>query len=66
MIIGMSSSHCREIIRRFPECAPKVTKLLDFTVGGDVADPFGGDESVYRRCLEQMIPALEAIAKKNR
>ena len=64
MIIGMGAAHCREIIRRFPEYASKVTALLDFTVGGDVADPFGGDETAYRRCLEQMIPALEVIAEK--
>jgi protein-tyrosine-phosphatase len=64
LIVGMSAGHCREIIRRFPECADKTVKLLDFCGGGDVADPFGGSAAVYRHCLEQMIPALEVIAEK--
>ncbi len=62
-IIGISSGHCREIVSRYPEYAHKVTALLDYSTGGDVADPFGGSETVYRHCLEQMIPALEAVAE---
>ncbi len=64
LIIGMGASHCREIVNRFPEYAAKVSALLDHSCGGDVADPFGGNESVYRHCLEQMIPALECVAEK--
>ena len=37
----------------------KTIRLLELTCGGDVADPFGGNDTVYRHCLEQMIPALE-------
>ncbi|MBR2344535.1 MAG: low molecular weight protein arginine phosphatase [Lentisphaeria bacterium] len=59
LIVGMGSGHCREIVKRFPECADKTIRLLELTCGGDVADPFGGNDTVYRHCLEQMIPALE-------
>ena len=61
MIVGMSSTHCREVIRRCPEAAEKTVTLLHYSTGGDVADPFGGSESVYRRCLDGMIPALENL-----
>ena len=59
MIVGMTAAHCREIVRRYPECAAKTATLL---ADGDVPDPFGGDAAVYRRCLEQMLPAVRKLA----
>lgn len=64
LIVGMTMAHCREVLRRYPAGADKIAVLLDFSCGGDVADPFGGSETEYRHCLEQMIPALENLAEK--
>ena len=49
----------REAARRFPQFADKITALPV-----EVSDPFGGDDAVYRRCLERMIPALRDLAKR--
>jgi protein-tyrosine-phosphatase len=64
LIVGMTVSHCREVVRRYPDGAAKTVPLLQFTGGGDVADPFGGSDTEYRHCLEQMIPALESLLEK--
>ncbi|MCI5778513.1 MAG: low molecular weight protein arginine phosphatase [Lentisphaeria bacterium] len=64
IIVGMTHAHCRETAARFPECAKRTTALPDLPGGGDITDPFGGDEETYRRCLDRMIPALEALAEK--
>ena len=61
LIAGVSASCCCEIVRRCPEAEGKTVLLLEYSSGGDVADPFGGNESVYRHCLEQMIPAVENL-----
>ena len=64
LIVGMTRAHCRETAARFPECAERTMALADLPDGGDVTDPFGGDAETYRRCLNRMIPALEALAEK--
>ncbi|MBQ9803574.1 MAG: low molecular weight protein arginine phosphatase [Lentisphaeria bacterium] len=61
LIVGMTDSHCREVVKRYPAGAAKTVPLLQFTTGGSVADPFGGSDTEYRHCLEQMIPALENL-----
>ena len=61
LIVGMTAAHCREVVRRYPAGADKTVTLLSFSIGGDVADPFGGSDTEYRHCLEQMIPALENL-----
>lgn len=61
LIVCMTAAHCGEAVRRYPAGADKTVPLLSFSTGGDVADPFGGSETEYRHCLEQMIPALENL-----
>ena len=48
-VIAISGAHAMELMMRFPHCASKIT-----TLEADIPDPFGGSESVYRACLEQL------------
>jgi protein-tyrosine-phosphatase/tRNA A37 threonylcarbamoyladenosine synthetase subunit TsaC/SUA5/YrdC len=52
LVLTMTSSHRAAIIDRIPEMADKI-HLLSGT-NSDVSDPFGGSESVYSACAEQM------------
>jgi protein-tyrosine phosphatase len=63
LIVAMTQSHARQILKRFPGAAGKVRLLLSYTgCRDDVPDPYGGSHEVYRRCLEHMAPAIKALA----
>lgn len=51
-IFAMSSAHASALLFAFPECAGKIRVL------GEIADPFGGDEEVYKQTLAQIEAAL--------
>lgn len=51
-IYVMSPSHADFLCRLFPEQSGKVRVL-------HISDPYGGDLDTYRRCLEEIIAALE-------
>jgi len=70
VLLAMTRAHTEEIKRRFPAAASK-TRLLAQYAGlgnGDVADPYGGGEAVYRAAFKLIISAvnsaLEKLAKK--
>ncbi len=46
MVVAITGRHAMELMMRYPACAGKIT-----TLGTDIADPFGGDETAYRACL---------------
>ena len=48
LILTMTDSHRRELLRRFPEAADKCHTLLD---NADVSDPFGQSAAVYRQAF---------------
>ncbi len=52
LVLTMTGSHRAAIVDRFPEIADKVHLLSGG--GGDVSDPFGGSESVYSACADQI------------
>lgn len=53
LVIGISSRHALQLMLTFPAYATKITALPM-----DIADPYGGDEAVYERCLTQIDEAL--------
>lgn len=53
LVIGISSRHAMQLMLSFPAYASKITALPR-----DIADPYGGDEAVYERCLSQIDTAL--------
>lgn len=52
LILTMTNSHRLAILERMPELSPKVHLLSGSS--DDVSDPFGGAESVYAACADQI------------
>ena len=68
LVLTMGERH-REFIRVLaPEAASRVHPLRDYASGGtdpgDVADPFGGDRTVYRRTLGELQPLVERALQR--
>ncbi len=55
-IYTMTSGHRQAILRRWPDAAARTQTLLPNS--GDISDPIGGPETVYRECAEQIENAL--------
>ena len=61
LVVCMTGSHCRYITAAMPELAEKVHALMEFSNGGDVSDPYGGDDDAYERAaldIQRQLPAL--------
>lgn len=64
LILTMSLSH-KAIIERTFGAADKVKALGDFCgIKGDVSDPYGGDEEVYRLCRDQIYEMIKRTILK--
>jgi protein-tyrosine phosphatase len=58
---GMTEAHLEAMIRMVPSAKERVTKLSS---DGNIADPVGMDDDVYRQCADQIRQAVqERIAK---
>lgn len=57
----MTRTHLRTLHEWMPEFRDKI-RLFD--PSGDVEDPVGGDEEVYRRCARRLVRGLEPIVEK--
>lgn len=55
-LVCMSGSHCMELLMRYPNAAQKITAMPT-----PIADPYGGDLSVYRICLSQIIAGVKQL-----
>ena len=58
VIITMTRSHRDAILTHWPEAEPRTHVLSRGR--GDVSDPIGGPQELYRRCAEQIDGLLEA------
>ena len=58
-LITMTQSHALALASRFAAYQPRPRLLCQD--GMDIADPIGGDLSVYRECAQQIIRQLERI-----
>ncbi len=56
-VLTMTNSHRAAILDKMPELEPKVQLLSPS--GQDVSDPFGGSESVYESCADQITEHLQ-------
>jgi len=64
LILTMTESHKRAVLSIFPAAQSKVHTLREFVgVEGitDIADPFGGDLEVYRRCAQEIEESLDML-----
>ena len=60
-IFTMTKGHRLQVASIDAGLEVKTKLLLDFSIGGDVADPFGGSYAVYKECFEQMKQALDEL-----
>jgi tRNA threonylcarbamoyl adenosine modification protein (Sua5/YciO/YrdC/YwlC family) len=58
-LIGMTQSHLLAVATRFPEASARV-RLLS-AEGGDLPDPIGCEEEVYRECAQRIVRDLERL-----
>ena len=49
LLVGMTPTHTMELIMRFPEAAERIVCMPV-----PIADPFGGSDEVYRKCLGEI------------
>ena len=60
-IFTMTEGHRLQVVSIDMGLEAKTKLLLDFSIGGDVADPFGGSYTIYKECFEQMKQALDNL-----
>lgn len=60
-VFTMTEGHRLQVVSINAELETKTKLLLDFSIGGNVADPFGGSYAVYKECFEQMKQALDNL-----
>lgn len=65
LIVVMTASHRAAVLAQYPEVRSKTVLLSDFRSGtgghADIADPYGGSETVYRNCFEEMKEPLQNL-----
>ena len=56
IILTMTEGHKELLISMYPEYEDKIFTLYGYTSGkdGDIEDPFGGDEELYRQIRDQI------------
>jgi protein-tyrosine-phosphatase len=61
VILTMTSAQAGELLQRFPAAKGKVFTLGEYSgVGGEIADPFGGDDARYRASAAQISAGVDA------
>lgn len=53
LVVGMTNHHAMELMFRYPAYASKICVMPR-----DITDPYGGDLTMYERCLEDIESAL--------
>jgi protein-tyrosine phosphatase len=65
LILTMTGSHKRAVLKMLPTANRKVYTLAEFAgYAGDVDDPFGGDTEVYSLCAEQIEKLIDIAWEK--
>lgn len=55
-LVGMSGSHCTELLMRFPSSAQRIVMMPT-----PISDPYGGDLARYRHCLEEITEGITRL-----
>ena len=65
LILTMTDRHKRGILHTMPSAANKVYALSEYAAcDADIADPFGGDAMLYRRCADELALRIDGIWDK--
>ena len=68
-VLTMTQSHKAMILSQYPYAADKVFTLKEFAEdeqNHDVADPYGGNDQIYREAFREIKESIEKIVKKLR
>ena len=60
LIVGMSGTHCTEIMMRFPEAAQRIVMMPT-----PISDPYGGNLERYCRCLDEIYEGVAELLFPN-
>ncbi|WP_144479149.1 low molecular weight protein arginine phosphatase [Cytobacillus oceanisediminis] len=69
VVLTMTGSHKGLILSQYPDAAEKTFTLKEFAEESgsqDVADPYGGDEQIYRKAFQEIQKSIERIIDKIR
>ncbi len=65
LILTMTEEQAKEVLWRYPEAKGKVFSLAEYAKrGGDVADPYGGDDAAYQAAATVIGDALDAFVER--
>ena len=65
LILTMTEAQAQAVLSRHPEAKGKVFSLAAYAkVGGDIADPYGGDEAAYQAAATEIGDALDAFVER--
>lgn len=65
LILTMTGGQAKTVLARHPEAKGKVFSLAEYTkVGGDVDDPWGGNEAAYKAAAQEIGDALDAFVER--
>jgi protein-tyrosine phosphatase len=65
LILTMTAAQAQTVLARHPEAKGKVFALGEYVKrGGDIADPYGGDESAYLAAATEIGDALDAFVER--
>lgn len=56
LIVGLTAQHAFRLMMQYPHLTRRITSMPT-----DIADPYGGDGEVYRKCLEQITQAVQKL-----
>jgi protein-tyrosine-phosphatase/phosphohistidine swiveling domain-containing protein len=61
VILTMTSAQARDLLQSFPSAKGKVFTLGEYSgIGGDISDPYAGDDARYREAAAQISAGVEA------
>ena len=66
-ILVMTERHKRDVVRRYPECADKITLLGEYAKNKEykeIDDPWGYNFNVYERCAKEIVDSIEGFIQK--
>lgn len=69
LVLTMTQGHKSVILSQYPQAAEKTFTLKEFAEDGttlDVADPYGGNEQIYREAFSEIKESIEKIIDKLR
>lgn len=64
LVLAMTNAHKMAILSVMPDAKDKVFTIGEYADGGDVTDPYGGDETVYKACADELYEYIERIVEK--